>query len=63
MTAAIADPLQGSDSLGVPRIAFFVNFDAIVQWNKAATPGIPNVDTSVCKDFLDVLPEMICCGT
>jgi hypothetical protein len=40
MTAAIADPLQGIDPLGIVRIPSFVNFDTLVQGNKAAI-GIP----------------------
>ena len=63
MTAAIADPLQGTDPLGIVQISSFVNFDTTVQWNKATALGIPGVDTGVCKDFLDALPEMICCCT
>ena len=62
MTAAIADPLQGSDPLGIVRIPSFVNFDTVIQRNKAVI-SIPNVDARVRKDFLDALSEMICCRT
>ena len=52
MTAEIADPLQGSDPLGILGIPSFVNLNPLVQSNKVVI-GIPNVDTSVRKDFLD----------